>query len=246
MDRIPYNVTVLDPSQFLEDYAEECNQSNFMKFTSWQAPLMDVNESGLHHVATMFREPNQRILSGYYNDLHHCWGLQQKYNCHPTISGKMRCDGDIEVANGTYMRNHEVIVPVEYAACVENCTTNMLTGAKCDEIGWADTEKAVDIVSKLGFVGLEHEWELSVCLWHKKFGGWILPVELANMHRGILATSIGAATTYDDRELLGFWRAQGDADKQVFNAAAARFWREIDEYKVKQDECLTKAASIVR
>jgi hypothetical protein len=245
-DRIPTDVTVLDPSKFVKDYAEECNSSNFMKFTSWHDPLTDVSESGLHHVATMFREPNQRILSGYYNDLHQCGDIQRKYNCIAFADGKMKCDGDIKTANGTYIRNHEVIPPAEYAGCVENCTTNMLTGTACANVGSARTERAVEIVSKLGFVGLEHEWALSVCLWHRKFGGWILPAELSNNHRGVVASSTGGVTAYDERTLLGFWHAKAEADKRVFKAAATRFWKEIDEYKVKLDECEEKAMNLSR
>ncbi len=45
-------------------------------------------------------------------------------------------------------------------------------------------ERAVQTVSKLAFVGITEEWDESVCLFHRMFGGHIHPMEFKNFHEG--------------------------------------------------------------
>ena len=67
--------------------------------------------------------------------------------------------------------------------------TNMLIGHRCayhggepsEEQQSLDREAALARLPKLGFVGLTDQWDLSVCLWHAKFGGECLPAEFKNV-----------------------------------------------------------------
>jgi hypothetical protein len=230
---IPENLQVLEPKDFLSDWGKSCDRSKFGRFQSGHEPL-DSKEA--ENTVVMIRDPSQRILSGYYADLHDCWALRKKHNCSWSgIDSKFKCDGDIVVGDAHYLRDPDVISPVEYGMCVENCTTNMLAGLPCSYSGPVDVQRALDAVDQLGFVGLTEEWDLSVCLWHKKFGGKMLTAELMNMRPGVVSTISDEEIKYDDRELFGHWAP--DADLRVFEAATRRFWSEIEHHGVDREEC---------
>jgi hypothetical protein len=237
---LPDHVAVLDPDLLNESDAPSCNQSRFMHFKSGHQPL-SVNDADLAHVVMMMRDPAQRALSGYFNDLQDCWEIRQKYNCSES-KGKFKCSGDFEGEDGQFVRNPRVTPPAEYARCVENCTTNILTGHACSRSGDSDTVRAVAAVNQIGFIGLTDEWPLSVCLWHKRFGGRMLPAELANVRPGSMTTATDGLTKYNDRLLEGRW--QPNADTAVFEAASARFWREIKMYGVAHEDCEREAREL--
>jgi hypothetical protein len=237
-DVIPENVAVQEPGEFMENWNATCNRSRFMRFATGHEPLHVSDDEELKHVVVMVRRPQQRVLSGYYHDLHDCWNMRWKYNCRGAdddVSDRFRCDGDIETIDGRFKRDPATISPVEYATCVENCTANMLTGRFCGDPGPADVDQAVKLIDKLGFVGLTDEWTLSVCLWHRKFGGRIVPAEFMNLRPGVVSASKAGDVKYDEEALLGKWRPS--ADLAVFNASVRRFWREIEWYGVTMDTC---------
>lgn len=232
-DRIPQDTLVAEPEEFFEQWSGKCDQGNFGRFRSGHDPL-DARMLNLSNVVVMMRDPSQRVLSGYYRNLQDCSSLRAQYNCVPVETG-IRCDGDIKGSGGVYERNPDVISPLEYGKCVENCSANMLTGRFCGEVGTVDDDGAVEIVDKLGFVGLSDEWELSVCLWHQRFGGRVLPAELKNVRPGRMTVGSGGVGKYNRRELLGHWKPK--ADSRVYDAASDRFWREIELFGIDRDEC---------
>jgi hypothetical protein len=239
--RIHDNVSVIEPREFFNEWSRVCDHTNFMRFQSGHDPLDNIDESDMQHVVMMVREPAQRILSGYYNGLQDCWYLRRKYECRTSnISDRTKCNGDTQTEHGFYMRDPNTIVPVEYGQCVENCTANMLTGRFCGDQGAVNIDRAVEVIDKVGFVGLAHEWALSVCLWHKRFGGAVLPVELANLRPGIVyKESFSKFVQYDEDMLLGEWRPT--ADNFVYKAAVRRFWREMQQYNVDIQACESEA-----
>eukprot|EP00927_Polykrikos_kofoidii_P058466 TRINITY_DN529_c0_g1_i10.p1 TRINITY_DN529_c0_g1~~TRINITY_DN529_c0_g1_i10.p1 ORF type:complete len:2746 (+),score=375.40 TRINITY_DN529_c0_g1_i10:544-8238(+) len=234
-DGLSADVEVSDPDSFIRATASTCDPARFLRFRSGSEPLDAFGDSDLQHVVTMFREPTQRVLSGYYNGLHDCRGFQTRYNCRITsVTGEYVCEGDT-LEDGALRRTSHAVPPVEYGKCVENCSANMLTGRPCDEPGDVDVQLAVKAIDDLGFVGLVHEWDLSVCLWHKRFGGRIIPAELENLRPGVVTKETGGYVEYDEHALLGHWRP--DVDMKVFNAAHRRFWRDIDRFGVTREEC---------
>jgi hypothetical protein len=230
---IPDDTTVAEPEEFFEQWSDRCKRESFGRFRSGHDPL-DVEKTNFSNVVVMMRDPSQRVLSGYYRNLQDCSTLQVEYNCIPAATG-IKCDGDLQTTDGRYERNPDVISPVEYGKCVENCSANMLTGRFCGEIGSVDDDGAVEIVDRLGFVGLTDEWELSVCLWHQRFGGRVLPAELKNVRPGRMTVGSGGVGKYNKHELLGHWKPK--ADSRVYDAAAARFWKEIEQFGIDREEC---------
>merc|ERR1719313_133277 len=134
----------------------------------------------------MVRAPKSRISSGYIHNLHDCGALQMKYGILENGPPKLALDGIIDPS-----------ILEEYAACVHSCTVNMLIGRYCqyktsdkgeflvpsEEQQALDVQAALSRLPKLGFVGLTDNWDLSICLWHAKFGGECLPVEFQNLRK---------------------------------------------------------------
>eukprot|EP00927_Polykrikos_kofoidii_P033064 TRINITY_DN27_c0_g2_i2.p1 TRINITY_DN27_c0_g2~~TRINITY_DN27_c0_g2_i2.p1 ORF type:complete len:658 (+),score=63.26 TRINITY_DN27_c0_g2_i2:99-1976(+) len=240
---IPDDVWVQEPSEFFETWSPKCDRARFGRFETGHIPMSAVDTKESEHVVVLIRDPTQRVLSGYYDDLSDCGDLREKYNCQMSDqSGHYMCDGDIHFEDGSFVRNPEIVSPVEYGRCVENCTANMLTGRSCGEFGPPNIDRALDLVDKLGFVGLTDEWVMSVCLWHKRFGGRMLPAELIDFRPGV-APSFGTTTTYDAKRFLGGW--QPTADTLVFAAAARRFWTEVEKFGVDRATCEREAATLV-
>jgi hypothetical protein len=240
---IPEDVSVVEPSEFFDAWGSVCSSSRFAYFQSGHDPLPVNLESFMSHVVVMFRDPSQRILSGYYNGFHDCMDLQEKYSCVADPAGNLKCEGDVRMRDGSFMRDPERAPPIEYASCVENCTTNMLTGRRCEDKGPSDVERAEEIIDEIGFVGLSEEWALSVCLWHRKYGGRMLPAELANSRPGVITTLSGGSSKYDTQKLLGDWRPK--AERRVYTAATNRFWKDVSQFGVDRRACEREAASLV-
>eukprot|EP00927_Polykrikos_kofoidii_P043720 TRINITY_DN377_c0_g1_i1.p1 TRINITY_DN377_c0_g1~~TRINITY_DN377_c0_g1_i1.p1 ORF type:complete len:349 (-),score=30.40 TRINITY_DN377_c0_g1_i1:66-1040(-) len=237
-DEIADSVWVQEPSTFMAQWGSVCNHSRFGRFETGHDPLTITTAADLKHVVLMIRNPSQRIMSGYYHDLHDCWDLRRTHQCKESeaTNGKFKCNGDKLDGEGRYIRDPEVIPPEEYGKCVENCTANMLTGSHCGTQGPVDVNRAVHIVGQLGFVGLTEQWALSICLWHRRFGGRMLPAELMNVRPGVAgSTSKTGATTYNSKELLGKWRSA--ADTRVYDAGVRRFWDEVWRYGVDRKAC---------
>jgi hypothetical protein len=214
------------------------------------SPLHSDNTS-LESVVTMIRDPRERLLSAYQNGLHGCREMHLEMNCFNPFDGNPapndylvgKCDGDVHF-NGKWIRDPSVINPVDYAKCVENCSVNMLSGNSCEFHGSANVDLAVSRVENMGFVGLTDEWDLSICLFHAKFGGPLLASELENSRPGP-----GNGNTSDvpvlikrAREMLDSWPATNEM--RVYKAAVARFWREIKTYQLTAESCQNQISAV--
>ena len=65
------------------------------------------------------------------------------------IRRKFKCSGDTEGEDGDFVHNPRLTPLAEYARCVENCTTNTLTGHSCSSSGDADAVRAVAVVIEM-------------------------------------------------------------------------------------------------
>ena len=69
-----------------------------------------------------------------------------------------------------------------------------------------------------------------------------MPAELANVRPGSMTTATDGFAKYNDRLLADRWRPNADA--AVFEAASARFWREIKMYGVAHEDCEREARKL--
>eukprot|EP00401_Gymnodinium_catenatum_P071437 CAMPEP_0117484194 /NCGR_PEP_ID=MMETSP0784-20121206/14335_1 /TAXON_ID=39447 /ORGANISM="" /LENGTH=1498 /DNA_ID=CAMNT_0005278765 /DNA_START=42 /DNA_END=4538 /DNA_ORIENTATION=+ len=115
-------------------------------------------EWGLHrgHWVTMFRQPEQRILSGFFHGNHDVEGNNHTLREY----SRMVAGCSVKMLNG-YMCGHDVSIT---DAMVSTALRRLKEG--------------------FAFVGLSSEWDLSVCLFHAMFGGTCNSREFMNIRPG--------------------------------------------------------------
>lgn len=169
------------------------------------------------HGIIMLRQPEQRLISGY-NHGQHSWPYEK-----PASSLR------------------------EYAETVAGCVVRMLTrgdqlSKPCGGPGPATDDEATLAAQRLRqgfvFVGLTDQWDLSVCLFHKLFGGDCASVEFLNSRPGELHTEAG---DYNTSALDGFIdvhdRAVYDEAKEIFQAKLALY----DVNSASCERCFSQA-----
>ncbi|CAE7731803.1 CPK2, partial [Symbiodinium microadriaticum] len=190
---------------------EYCTQGVLHKqFTTQHRPFsMEQIQGRTLHVAAMFRQPSQRIISAKADGLH-ASGLS------PTGYAELRrkCE-------------HEPTECFARYPGIAGCMTRMLTGKNCAEDsndrtapfdgGRALVDEAKKVVGELSFVGLTERWNESVCLFHRMFGGSVNPAEFMNFHHN---HRHDGAHHYGEDRLNGF---RDEADEAVYAAAQERF-----------------------
>jgi hypothetical protein len=150
--------------------------------------------------------------------------MQQQYGIASQNGERWKPNGDIDPK-----------IFKEYAACVDSCMTNMLVGHSCGYQGKGSKpvylRKALERLPQLGFVGLTDHWEMSMCLWHAKFGGECLPAEFKNVRPGPHRAeydekTLGASTNWNDQA--------------IYDKAAELFVKDLEKYEVNPHTCATK------
>merc|ERR550514_2499518 len=106
----------------------------------------------------MFRQPEQRIISGY------------NQNCHDVLGDKSNC------------------TLTGYAKQVAGCSVKMMNGRDCGAAVPVTVDMMSSAIDRLdtgfAFVGLTEEWALSVCLFRAMFGGKCHRREFLNVRPG--------------------------------------------------------------
>ena len=89
-------------------------------------------------------------------------------------------------------------------------------------MGVTEATRAVKVVRQMAFVGLTEEFELSIRLFHARFGGVPRRRQFENIRPGIRRRKV------KEREWQG-WR--DFCDERVYEAARRRFWKEVAVWK---------------
>jgi len=199
------------PLEWVEKRSDQCDESR-LDVTCGHDPLgkgegkcnlekgKGANNGGGY--VAMFRQPEQRAISGFY---HHKWG-------YPNASG---------------------VGMVQYAQRAAGCQVKMLTGRECMDpapVTNQDVEKAVNNLALFRFVGLTDQWELSVCLFHKVFGGDCHTREFQNIRAG----SQHAEDLYDVKLLKGFLDVP---DGALYQKVTDLFWYRVQLHNLTYDSC---------
>jgi len=176
----------------------------------------DINKG---HVVSWFRQPEQRIISGYFANTH----------------------------------SYPPILPdpsqLEYAIYVQGCQSKMLARSMtCDNANVSvcadgipptseETSRALRRLREgVAFVGITEQWDLSICLFHAKFGGDCLSTDFLNMHPGKNITG----SVYDTSELEGFI---DHADRLVYREALSIFQDDLAKFGATEARCATSCWS---
>jgi len=162
------------------------------------------------HFVGMFRHPTERVISGYYARQN---GSAAQYN-----------------------------LP-EYAKATEGCTTKMLTGMECAEYTHGAVPEGLiamnqsmvtDAISRIddgfSFVGLQEEWGISVCLFHRMFGGSCHSREFVNTRPATDGQSRMLA-----KNQLKDW--VDPYDGEVYQHVETRFWETVEKFNLSREIC---------
>jgi len=117
-------------------------------------------------VFAMFRDPYPRLLSSFHDLVLHGKPLRDQYK----IRSEIKQQQSEEAKFRMYLKND-----------VLGCQTKMVLGIGCCQRYKLTSRKlkhAKRIISRMKFVGISSEWNRSICLFHKQFGGEILPLEI--------------------------------------------------------------------
>jgi len=180
------------------------------------------------HGVTVLRQPEQRILSAFHDQCH-SWPVERL--------GSPPDD------------------PVKFAQVVQGCAAKMLTRAgnshragKRSGLGalgrhWGGpcgdpappTGEELELAKRrlredFPFVGIQEEWELSICLFHATFGGNCHAVEFLNSRH----PHQHSATPYDLAPLRGF---QDAYDGELYAEAKAIMRERMIQYNVSVEAC---------
>lgn len=186
-----------------------CNQSRFECNSASQTHegIGSSYSSYKGHLITMMRQPEQRILSAYH-DARFDHGASRFSN----VSA--------------------------YALRVAGLVTCQLMGEKsvdplpqCGELRKADALAAAQRLREgFVFVGIMEEWEMSMCLFHKIFGGHCWHSDFENSR----PTDPDDMSPYNVSELEG---VRDELDGLVYEEAKRIFREQLVAYNVSADSC---------
>ncbi|CAJ1451940.1 unnamed protein product [Effrenium voratum] len=164
----------------------------------------------------MFRQPEQRLLSMYYDEQHNFFNYSfcgERSQPNPPLSVYK----EMAAGMATLMLTVDCDLVEHQFYKFPPCTRSM-------------AEEAVRRVSGFAFVGITEEWDLSVCLFHAMFGGSCHASEFENVRPGSKATENG----YDTSVLEGF---RDEFDGMVYQEALRIFRRNLLQHNVSLASC---------
>lgn len=181
------------------------------------------------HGVTVLRQPEQRVISGFHHNFH---SYDVNHHGEPSLA--------------------------VYARAVAGCSVRMLVRGSRPEssdrgkaaCGHApppsqtEVEHAKAILSAFQFVGLTEEWDMSVCLWHARFGPSSCDIhEFQNARPGSYTSRNTSVPRYDTSTLLGGFEDRFDG--ALYRHAEILFWTEVSRHKLTRTKCTAWKAACV-
>mmetsp|Transcript_114111 Transcript_114111/g.254656 ORF Transcript_114111/g.254656 Transcript_114111/m.254656 type:complete len:237 (-) Transcript_114111:97-807(-) len=193
---------------FMEKHQSECD----IHLCGGHRPIGSGCEKLEEHsgnFVALFRQPEQRLISGFYANRH-----------------------DYRYKNASIS---------EYKHVIAGCAVRMMLGMSCGSrptyvlpkvVNENDADKAIKVLAKeFAFVGLTEEFDLSVCLFHKMYGGSCHAREFLNTRPG----DNRSAQEYDVDMLDGF---KDEVDGKLYASAKNIFWQNVKVYDVHRQSCI--------
>ncbi|CAJ1417433.1 unnamed protein product [Effrenium voratum] len=166
----------------------------------------------------MFRQPEQRILSMYYDSSHSF--LNHDVECPETPPPYPPLSVFKEEMAGFYTLQLAVDCPIHEPGFQYPPRTHSMA------------EEAVRRVKGFAFVGITEEWDLSVCLFHAMFGGACHAAEFENVRPG--PSEMKTKWGYDTSVLEGF---RDEFDGMVYQEALKIFRQNALLHNVSLESC---------
>jgi len=158
----------------------------------------------------MFRKPEQRHISGFKDE-------------------QIMTTFGVHVYHGHYNN------VLDYAIANQGCSVKLLNGKPCNDASNATEIMLAQAKDRLdggfAYVGLTEEWELSVCLFHRMFGGQCDEREFKNTRPGEQREE---EEDYDTSILRG-WK--DPLDGPLYDHARFMFWSNVAKYDVSWESC---------
>jgi len=162
------------------------------------------------HIVSMFRQPEQRLISGFFE-------------------------------GHSYPADLPAPTMLQYAHFVQGCQTKMLVRqSECNALpvcadGIPPTREETALALKrldegVAFVGITEQWDLSMCLFHAKFGGPCTAADFVNVNPGTNSTE----SAYDTSGLEGF---VDEHDDLIFAEVTRIFHADLERFGVTVASC---------
>jgi hypothetical protein len=187
------------------------------------------------HLVTMLRQPEQRILSDYYNKVFQ----PMRYPCPDSECPHVDFQTVWPYSSSTPSAR-------EYAEVMGGCVVRQFTLDDYDPCYRVEVPTPDDVnlaINKMrqgfAFVGITDHWDLSVCLFRAMFGGECNSLDLINTKpfNGTTADS----ETYDESLLEG-WTDK--LDGPVYKAGVALFKKSLSLYSVDETACASMCGQL--
>ena len=204
----------------------------------YHRPLQWVSSKRLHpdigNIVALFRKPSQRILSA--------WHYMRKHR------GCCAIDWGLSRRHAERARQAKTAASFALLPGMRGCQTKMLLGRQCCDLGSSVATLGTRIPSvvrlieeRVAFVGLLEEFDLSVCLWHARFGGPLFTASLMDTRPTARKAPdsephhYSHATHYNESELGG---VEDAADERIYAAAKRRFERDVRAHEEQVALCM--------
>ena len=188
----------------------------------------------------MFRDPDQRILSGYHDDANNFAAEDYSSYLIDETSHDIQQTG--RNCTGSLVRGLRKRPLLDFARTWKGGMTYQLTAEhqtataldpRREGVTHRDAARAARRVREgFAFVGLTEEWALSICLFHKMFGGACHADEFKDTRPGYKGKR--ARKDYDISELQGW---HDHIDEVVYAAALEVFRRNLILFNVSPETC---------
>eukprot|EP00438_Fugacium_kawagutii_P027665 Skav200426 [mRNA] locus=scaffold2094:138101:138823:- [translate_table: standard] len=204
-------------SGFYENCPEMCNEALVhcaRPPKDHHTPLTDeIYQAQKGHLVGLFRQPEQRLLSAWYDTLDY-------FRADPYISPCSQ--------NRTPQRLRQMD---EFIALFSARETGQLTGNM--PVTLADVPLAIERLREgFAFVGLQEQWELSICLFHAKFGGPCRATDFTDTRPD--DESSGTTSEYNTTILNGW---VDEIDAPVYAEAKRLFYDDLARYGLSHENC---------
>jgi len=176
----------------------------------------------------MFRQPEQRILSAYYDDDHNFAAADQDLAQAGHWCGSK--DGLPKMPLLDFAEQWRGGMTYQLVAKGRGGVLNLAGRPPTTHHDAAEAARRVR--EGFAFVGITEMWDLSMCLFHKMFGGACQPSDFEDIRPSSPGKT--AQAEYNASELLGW---QDDADAVVYQAALDVFHKNLAAFSVSHSTC---------